>query len=98
MPNIFDITDDILVVGHEDDGRDHDDTVQKVLQRCRKVSLKLNKDKCHFRYTTVPFFEEVISQNGVQPDPQKIKALMEMPQPNNKKELQTFLGIINYLS
>ena len=36
-------------------------------------------------------------QNGVQPDLQKIKVLMEMP-PNSKKELQAFLGIINYLS
>ena len=33
MPIIFGITDDILIVGYEDDGRDHDDTVQKVLQR-----------------------------------------------------------------
>ena len=34
MPNIFGITDDILVIGYEDDGRDHDNTVQNVLQRC----------------------------------------------------------------
>ena len=45
MPNVFGITDDILVVGYEDDGRDHDEAVQKVLQRCRKDKLKLNKDK-----------------------------------------------------
>ena len=35
--------------------------------------------------------------NGVQPDLQKIKALMEMPPFNIKKELQAFLGIIIYL-
>ena len=28
---------------------------------------------------------------------QTIKTLMDMPLPNNKRELQTFLGIINYL-
>ena len=33
-----------------------------------------------------------------QPDQQEIKALMEMPPSNNKKELQAYLGIINYLS
>ena len=44
-----------------------------------------------------PILGEVISRNGVQPDPQKIKALMDMP-PNNIKELQVFLGSINYLS
>ena len=37
-------------------------------------------------------------RRGVQPDPQKVKALMDMPPLNNKKELQVFLGIINYLS
>ena len=38
-----------------------------------------------------------MSRIGVQPDLQKIKALTEMPAPKNKKELQAFLDIINYL-
>ena len=97
MPNVFGITDDILVLGYNDDGRDHDDTVCKVLQRCSKVNLKLNKDKCHSRCTSVPFFGKVTLRNGVQPDPQKIKALMDMLPPNNKTELQAFLDIIIYL-
>ena len=44
MPNMFVIADDILVVGYNGDGRDHNETVQKVLQRCSRVNLKLNKD------------------------------------------------------
>ena len=35
MPNVFGITNDTLVAGYEADGRDHDETVQRVLQRCR---------------------------------------------------------------
>ena len=46
MPNVFGIADDILVAGYDTDGKDHDDTVQTVLQRCREVNLKLNKEKC----------------------------------------------------
>ena len=42
-------------------------------------------------------FGEVVSRQGVQADPQKVKALTEMPAPKNKKELQSFLGVINYL-
>ena len=42
-------------------------------------------------------FGEVILRRGVQLDPQKIKTLPDMLALNNKKELQTFLGIINYL-
>ena len=79
MPNVFGIADDILVVGYEDDGRDHNETVQKGLQRCREVNLKLNKDECHFRYTSVPFLRQVILRNRVQPDLHKIKVLKEMP-------------------
>ena len=97
MPNVFGIADDIMVLGYEDDGRDHDKTVQKVLQRCREVNLKLNKDKCHLRSTSIKFFGEVIMRNGVQPDPQKIKALMEMPSPNNTNGSRLLLGIRNYL-
>ena len=39
----------------------------------------------------------MIKRRGVKPDPQKIKVLTDIPAPNNKKELQAFLGIINYL-
>ena len=55
MPNVFGIAGYILVVGYEDNGRDCDKMVQKVLQRWREVNLKLNKDKYHFRCTSVPF-------------------------------------------
>ena len=74
MPNVFGIMDDIFIAGYKADGRDSDITLQRVLQRCRQVNLRLNKDKCHFRCTSVPFFG-IISQNGVQPDQQKIKAM-----------------------
>ena len=56
LPNVFGIANDILVAGYEADGKDHDKTVWRVLQRCRQVNLKLDKDKCHFRCTSVPFF------------------------------------------
>ena len=98
MPNVFGIADDILAVGYEDNDRDHDRTVQKVLQSCREVILKLNKDKCHFRCTSILFTGEVISRNGVQPDPKKLQSPHENATPNNKKELQASLGIINYFS
>ena len=39
----------------------------------------------------------MISREGVQPDPQKVKGVTDMLAPTNKKELQAFLGIINYL-
>ena len=65
LPNVFGIADNILVVGYDSDGKDHGGPLWWVLQICRNEILKLNKDKCHFRCTSVPFFEEVISRLGV---------------------------------
>ena len=85
LPYVFVTADDILVVGYDTHGKDHDETLWQVLQICRQVNLKLNKDKCHFRCTSVSLFGEMISRHGVQPNPQKLKTL------------QAFLSIINYL-
>ena len=102
MPNVFGIADNILVIGCDKDETDHDKAVYKVVYKvlkwCQDVNLKLNKEKCHFRCTSIPFFGEVVSRHGVQPNPQKVRALTEMPVPKNKKELQAFLGLINYLN
>ena len=56
LPNAFGIADDFLVVGYDSDGKDHDEMLWQVLQICRHMYLKLNKDKCHFRFTSVPFW------------------------------------------
>ncbi len=37
-----------------------------------------------------------ISEEGVQALADKIRAIEEMERPNNKKELQSYLGLINY--
>ena len=71
MPNGFGIADDILVIGYDEDGTDHDEAVYDVLRQCQEVSLKLNKDKCHFRCMSLLFFGKVVSREGVQPDPHK---------------------------
>ena len=67
--NAFGIPYDILVVGYDNDCKDHGNTLQNVLQICWQVKLKLNKDKFHFRCTSVPCFGEFIYRHGVRPDP-----------------------------
>ena len=84
------------MIGYNKNGADHDESVYSVLRQCQDVNLKLNKEKCHFRCTSIPFFGEVVLREVIQPDPQKVRALTDMPAPKNKKELQAFLGIINY--
>ena len=98
MPNVLSNAEDILIASFDDQGRDHDATLDKVLRISRKVNVKLNKDKCLFRCPGIPFFVEIISQQGVSPDFRKVQTLTGMPPPKSKKELQSFLGILNYLS
>ena len=64
---------------------------QRELQMCRQLNIKCNKDKCHFRCTSVPFFGEVISRHGVNPDLQKLKALREMPPLKTKRNFKHFM-------
>ena len=97
MPNVFGIADDILVIGYDKNGADHNKAVYSVLRQCQDVNLKLNKERCNFRCTSILFFGKVVSREGIHPDLQKVRALTKMPVPKNKKELQAFLGIINYL-
>ena len=73
LPNVFGITDDILVVGFDRDGKDHDVTLQRVLEVCRQVNLKLHKEKYHFRCIQVPFIGNLYPGYGVKCDPQKVK-------------------------
>ena len=85
MPNVFGIALDILIVGFDEIGRNHDATLDKVLGIYRKANLKLKKDRFLFWCTSIPFFGEVTLQQGVSPDPRKVQALTDMP-PQSQKE------------
>ena len=74
--------DDILIVGYNIVSRVLDRTMKQVIQICHRENLKLNKNKCHLRYTTIPFFGEVISREGVQPDAKKLH-MQRNASPNN---------------
>ena len=69
-----------------------------VLNRIRKSGLKLNKNKCAFGATELIFLGHKISEKGISPDPEKVKAIKDMPFPSSKQDLQRFLGMIAYLS
>ena len=71
MLNIFGLADDILIAGFDEQGRDHDAMLDKVLRIYRQENMKLNKDKCLFRCIRIPFFGEIISEQGGKTGSQK---------------------------
>ena len=90
------IADDIVIFGYDD--HDHDKTLHTVLDRARKVRMKFNADKCTFKKDSISFYGVTISADGVKPDPRKIDAIKYLPGPRKEALLQSFLGIVNYLS
>ena len=87
--------DDILVFGK--DQAEHDNRLQKILSTLARSGMTLNRDKCLFSALEITFVGHRITQSGITPDEQKVKAIVNMPNPENKKELLRFLGMINFV-
>lgn len=75
---------------------EHEQRLKRVLQRLREYGLKLAPGKCKFFQTSVRYLGHVVSERGVETDPEKVKALTTWPIPTNLKELQSFLGFAGY--
>ena len=69
-----------------------------MLSRLADANVKLNVAKCEFSKKMIDFLGYVISENGLSPSPNKIKAIIEAPEPQNLHELQSFLGLVTYYS
>ncbi len=90
------IVDDILIYGKTKE--EHDTNLRAMLQRSRERGVKLNPDKSTICATEVSYFGHRITKDGIKPDPAKIAAVKDMEPPKDKGELETILGMINYLS
>ena len=88
--------DDILISGRED--ADHFDNLDKVLQKIEDMGATVNRNKCVFLADEVEYVGFIIDKNGVRPTQKKIESIVKIPEPSNLKELQSFIGGINYYS
>ena len=96
LPGIVSIADDITVYGSDD--QVHDKNLHLLMERAREKGLVFNPNKCFIRKTEIPFFGNIYSATGVRPDPAKVQAITDLLPPKDKTELQSFLGMITYLS
>ncbi|KAK2727626.1 hypothetical protein QYM36_008197, partial [Artemia franciscana] len=81
------IIDDLLVFVSS--VKEHNKRLKAVMQRAREKGIRFDKGKCHFCVTSVIYFGHVISKQGMQPNPKKVKAINEMPTPSSPGELTT---------
>ena len=95
------IADDILVFGAGDTDEealeDHDRNLREVFNRCRKKGIKLNSEKMQLRQKQVSYMDHIISSEGLGADPNKLKAIIEMPPPSDMAGVQRVLGMVNYV-
>ena len=102
LNGIEDIVDDILCVGegdtYESAVEDHDKNLIALLERCREKNIKLNPKKLQLSKQEVPYIGHLLTPDGLKPDPNKVKAILEMPTPTEKQSLQRLLGMITYLA
>ena len=66
---------------------DLENTREEVLEAVCKNGLKLNKSKCIFNATSIKFWAHILTTGGIYPDPEKVRAIFDMPILANKGEL-----------
>ncbi|XP_037390653.1 uncharacterized protein LOC119262492 [Pygocentrus nattereri] len=75
---------------------EHEIRLMRVLSRLKEYGLKLSPAKCRFFQTSVRYLGHIVSQSGVETDPDKVEALKTWPRPQNLKQLRSFLGFSGY--
>lgn len=86
--------DDILI--YSKDEKEHTEHVQTVLTLLQQYALAVDPDKCKWHQEEVEFLGCMVGKNGVRMSEDKIKVVKEWPTPTTVKEIQSFLGFVNF--
>lgn len=87
--------DDVLVFGATQP--QHDQRLHEVLSRMQQAKVTLNTKKCQFSVQHVTFLGQMIDASGIHPDREKIRAILDMPEPVDVSGVRRFLGMVNQL-
>lgn len=92
--NCFVYIDDIIIYGKTIE--EHNKNLRTLFERLRQVGLKLQPDKCEYLRPELEYLGHVISEHGIQPNPNRIVKVKNYPVPKNPKEIKQFLGLVGY--
>ena len=96
LPGVKCIADDILIHGTCE--ADHDSNLDGFMRRCQQKGIKLNAEKLEYKCKEVPFHGHLLTTEGLKPDPEKVRAIVEMPRPKDRGDILRLNGMVNYLS
>ena len=74
----------------------HVKDLEKVFEALKAANLTLKASKCQFCRQEMRYLGHIITQNGIKPDPELIKSVIEFPEPKRVKDVQSFLGLTGY--
>ena len=94
LPNVCIYLDDILVTGESEEAHLHN--LEGVLERLETAGIRLKREKCAFMLARVDYLGHSILAEGIQPVREKVRAILDAPQPQNISQLRSFLGMLNH--
>ena len=86
--------DDVIVFGRNFE--EYLKRLELVFQRLSENGLKIKGTKCNFFQKRVSFLGHIISEGGVEVDPEKVRAVEKMKEPSSLKDVRAFLGLVGY--
>ena len=86
--------DDILIFTETEE--EHEQAVQRVLRVLAEHKLFLRLEKCEFHRKRIEYLGLVISENKVEMDPLKVAGVHDWPTPENRTDMQAFIGFVNF--
>ncbi|UYV60689.1 K02A2.6-like [Cordylochernes scorpioides] len=87
--------DDILIYGNTME--EHNRNLETVLRRLEENNVKLNAKKQQIAVDKVNFLGHIISRDGIAIQASRAEAIQKLKRPENKTEVQRFLGMVTYL-
>jgi hypothetical protein len=91
---VFAYLDDIIVASRSE--AEHLVHLQSLFQQLSQFGLVINGEKCVFGQESVDFLGHRVSSKGALPLQSHVKAILDFPQPRLVKQLQGFLGSVNF--
>ena len=86
--------DDIIIYANSQE--QHDKILSKVLEILQNVNVNINFKKSEFNKESINYLGFILSRNGYQPDPEKVKSIQNAPIPENQLQLKSFLGLTSF--
>ena len=84
------------LVGYATRLQEHINKPQEIFQRLRDHNIKLQPGKCNFLRKEVCYLGHLITDSGIKPNPENVKAVLDFSTPAKVKHVRPFLGLVEY--